>query len=105
VQALNGEMARLVAGDEVTRVLGVGAGDHGALEEAGVPPAEVAAAGYAAHDTVRVVCVGAASNGCMCGGTHVPSTAVLGAVTVTKVKVKKGTTKISYQVQGIGNGK
>lgn len=45
---------------------------------------------------VRVVTV--AGGGIPCGGTHVRSTGEIGAITVTKCKVKKGVTKISYSV-------
>ena len=45
---------------------------------------------------VRVVRV--AGGGIPCGGTHLRSTGELGSITVTKCKVKKGVTKISYSV-------
>ncbi|CAM9838665.1 unnamed protein product [Chrysoparadoxa australica] len=40
-----------------------------------------------------------ASLSCPCGGTHVRSTAELGEVEVTKVKVKKGNTRVSYKMR------
>ena len=43
---------------------------------------------------VRVVKV--AGMPCPCGGTHVPSTAMVGKVTVTKIKKKKDVIKVSY---------
>ena len=104
VESLNTEMARLIAADEDTRVEAVQATDTDTLQTMGVCEQDVLSAGYSPEDSVRVVCVGGLGNGCMCGGTHVPSTAMLGEVTVTKVKVKKGSTKISYTVQGIGKG-
>jgi alanyl-tRNA synthetase len=37
-------------------------------------------------------------NPCPCGGTHVASTDQLGEVTVTKIKKKKNTLKVSYTI-------
>jgi Ser-tRNA(Ala) deacylase AlaX len=39
--------------------------------------------------------------GVPCGGTHVASLDQIGHVTITKIKSKKGSTKISYAVEGI----
>jgi len=102
VAALNAEMARLIELDADTVVQAVPATSSDQLQQMGVSCADVAAAGYSSEDSVRVVCVGDGSNGCMCGGTHVPAAGMLGGVTVTKLKVKKGATKISYVVQGVG---
>ena len=46
---------------------------------------------------VRIVQVGG-PGGCPCGGTHVTNTKEIGKVTVTKIKVKKGVTKVSYKI-------
>lgn len=54
------------------------------------------ASGRLALAPVRVVML--AGGGIPCGGTHVRSTGEIGAITVTKCKVKKGVTKISYTV-------
>jgi Ser-tRNA(Ala) deacylase AlaX len=57
---------------------------------------------YIAPDaTPRVVTVVDGEAGCPCGGTHVDDVARLGAVTVTGVRVKKGTTRISYRLEGM----
>ncbi|HJQ09131.1 MAG TPA: hypothetical protein VJ836_06650 [Candidatus Saccharimonadales bacterium] len=39
--------------------------------------------------------------GIPCGGTHVRRLGEIGKVTITKVKCKKGITKVSYSVEGI----
>lgn len=39
--------------------------------------------------------------GIPCGGTHVDRVSDIGAVTVTKIKVKKGLAKVSYAVAGV----
>eukprot|EP00753_Platysulcus_tardus_P017151 PLAT630.1.p1 GENE.PLAT630.1~~PLAT630.1.p1 ORF type:complete len:678 (-),score=353.44 PLAT630.1:100-2133(-) len=52
-----------------------------------------------ADKPVRCVSI-AGHRGCPCGGTHVRSTAELAGMTISKVKVKSGKTKISYQVPG-----
>lgn len=39
--------------------------------------------------------------GVPCGGTHVANLRDIGKVTITKVKTKKGLTKVSYAVEGI----
>jgi len=46
----------------------------------------------------RVVIVGG-DKGCPCGGTHVKNTNEIKKMTVRKLKVKKGRTKISYDVE------
>ena len=94
IETLNAEISRLVAANVATEVVSL-------------PPAEVAAACGGECDIshlppdqpVRVVSVGDRV-GCPCGGTHVGSTSELGALTVTKVRVKKGRTKVSYRVDG-----
>jgi Ser-tRNA(Ala) deacylase AlaX len=50
---------------------------------------------------LRAVVVAPASEGakgCPCGGTHVRSSRDIGAIVVTKIKVKKGQTRVSYRV-------
>ena len=48
---------------------------------------------------LRVVTIGALDP-VPCGGTHLASLAEIDAITVLKIKSKKGNTKISYQVGG-----
>ena len=55
----------------------------------------------AADASPRVVTLLPGEPGCPCGGTHVDDMARIGAVTVTEVRVKKGTTRISYRLEGM----
>lgn len=48
---------------------------------------------------IRVVLYG--DFGVPCGGTHVQKLSDIGRIEVTKVKTKKGVTKVSYRVEGI----
>ena len=57
----------------------------------------------AADATPRVVTILDGEPGCPCGGTHVDDVSRLGGVTVTGVRVKKGTTRISYRVDGMAS--
>ena len=52
---------------------------------------------FAEEERVRLVSVG--GNMCPCGGTHVNSTGDLGVVEVTKIKMKKNVTRISYRLR------
>ena len=52
---------------------------------------------FAEEAHVRLVSVG--GNMCPCGGTHVKSTGELGVVEVTKIKMKKNVTRISYRLR------
>jgi cysteine desulfurase len=54
---------------------------------------------YGLGKTVRIVAVGSSDNVCPCGGTHVEKASTLVSVTVTKVKVTKGQTKLSYVIE------
>ena len=36
--------------------------------------------------------------GCGCGGTHVKNTSEIGKVSIRKIKVKKGVTRIAYAI-------
>lgn len=54
---------------------------------------------YGLGKTVRIVAVGSQDNVCPCGGTHVDKASTLIAVTVTKLKVTKGQTKLSYVLE------
>jgi len=54
---------------------------------------------YGLGKTVRIVAVGSLDNVCPCGGTHVDKASALIAVTVTKLKVTKGQTKLSYVLE------
>ena len=100
VERLNAALADLVAADIRTKVVTLDlATDEGAGALSGLlvhPPADAASADPSAGEQ-RVVLVGG-EKGCGCGGTHVVSTAELIGVHVTKCKVKKGMTKLSYYV-------
>jgi Ser-tRNA(Ala) deacylase AlaX len=52
-----------------------------------------------ANKPIRVVLYG--GFGVPCGGTHVQNLSDIGKIEVTKVKTKKGVTKVSYRVEGI----
>lgn len=52
-----------------------------------------------ANKPIRVVLYG--DFGVPCGGTHVQNLSDIGRIEVTKVKTKKGVTKVSYRVEGI----
>lgn len=47
---------------------------------------------------MRVVAVGDETNVCPCGGTHVRSAADVVGLRVTAVRVKKGVTKVCYDL-------
>ena len=96
VERLNAELKRLVAEDVPTDVHFLSPSDADGLANIGVA-AESLAPGLAQRP-LRAVCVGAPNNGCVCGGTHVHRAGELGTVTVTKLKVKKGETRVSYTV-------
>ena len=53
------------------------------------------------EDVMRKVYVGSDEQGCPCGGTHVKHTGEIGQIQVTKLKVKKGNTKVSYHIQDL----
>ena len=48
---------------------------------------------------IRVVLYG--DFGVPCGGTHVQNLSDIGRIEITKIKTKKGVTKVSYRVEGI----
>lgn len=52
-----------------------------------------------ANKPIRVVLYG--DFGVPCGGTHVQNVADIGTIEITKIKTKKGVTKVSYRVEGI----
>jgi Ser-tRNA(Ala) deacylase AlaX len=52
-----------------------------------------------ANKPIRVVMYG--EFGVPCGGTHVQNLSDIGKIEITKVKTKKGVTKVSYRVEGI----
>ena len=57
---------------------------------------------YVAKDsTPHVVRVPAAAAGCPCGGTHVKDVREIGDVEIVGVRVKKGTTRVSYTIEGM----
>jgi hypothetical protein len=95
---LNERLRALVAADERTRAWALVRDGGGAADAqlAQLLGGARALEHYAPGKLVRVVAVGAADNTCPCGGTHVRSTAQLRGVTVTKIKVAKGSTKLSY---------
>lgn len=115
IDALNRELCLAAEAGEATQDLLVDPSDGAALAAVGL------GAGDCAHlpqdRPCRVVCIGSSSNGCPCGGTHVPSAAAFrgltatasggtgeaepsGAsacrITVQKLKVKKGKTSVKY---------
>ena len=51
--------------------------------------------------TPRVVTIVPDTAGCPCGGTHVADVKEIGGVDVTGVRVKKGTTRVSYTIEGM----
>ena len=51
--------------------------------------------------TPRVVTIVPDTAGCPCGGTHVADVKEIGWVDVTGVRVKKGTTRVSYTIEGM----
>jgi len=98
VAEVNSELLRLVAADAPTGVVIYTKADVQGLAAVGIDAA-VDLAHLSPTASVRVVSVGGAANTCPCGGTHVERAGQLGAVTVTRVKVAKGKTKLSYSVQ------
>lgn len=46
----------------------------------------------------RVVDIGGLGSACPCGGTHLPRTGDVGAITVRKVSRQKGVSRVSYEV-------
>ena len=68
------------------------------LEKACLPGAAEGAIAMGRLDVAPVRVVYVAGGGIPCGGTHVKSTGEIGKITVTKCKVKKGVTKISYNI-------
>mgnify|MGYP006135024893 CR=1 FL=1 len=71
--------------------------DEGELEACCLPGSADGAKGRLAEGPVRCVLV-AGDKGCPCGGTHVQNTKEIKKIVVRKLKVKKGMTKISYDV-------
>lgn len=96
VQRLNAALAAAVAAGGATSAQMMGYDDAAAAcHVSALPP-------YIARDaTPRVVVIVPGEAGCPCGGTHVRDVAEVGTVQVTAVRVKKGTTRISYRVDGM----
>jgi Ser-tRNA(Ala) deacylase AlaX len=95
LEQLQKHMDELVMEDLLTNIKWVTTKEE--LDEACLPGAGCGAESRLSFGPVRVVQVGG-KEGCPCGGTHVVRSSEVGKVTVTKIKVKKGVTKISYQV-------
>ena len=72
--------------------------DETELCDSCLPGSSEGAVGRLASGPVRVVIVGG-EKGCPCGGTHVKNTSEIKKMTIRKLKVKKGRTKISYDVE------
>jgi len=96
VPALQARCDELVGEGGATTVSVFEAGDDEAAARAGLGPE--ATKGYEKGSTVRVVAVGEPSNVCPCGGTHVQSSAELRGLTITGIKCKKNTTRVSYSL-------
>lgn len=95
VQAmLNEQCAAIVRTDAPTSLVVCDKADTSALRAAGVNADDVAHLPDGA--AVRVVAVGSPTNVCPCGGTHVRRAGEIGGITVSKIAVKKGKTKVSY---------
>lgn len=99
VGAVNAAIAQLVGSDAATAVHTLTRAHEQELISLGIDP--VADLGHlSATVPVRIVCVGGARNACPCGGTHVRSAGQLKGLNVTKIKVQKGKTKVSYTLDG-----
>jgi len=119
VEALNRELAAASAGPGVpTLDRLIRPSDASELASVGLTQSDCAH--LPADQPSRIVCIGSSTNGCPCGGTHVPSTSAFslglpsGAesggdmissgsgevhrcrLLVTKLKVKKGKTSVKY---------
>lgn len=58
-----------------------------------------------AESEPRIVTIVPDTEGCPCGGTHVRDVGEIGGVDVTAVRVKKGTTRVSYTIEGMKDHK
>ena len=96
IEALNGELAKLVAADAPTEVRFVEPGEVAGLSVDGKQP-DLSYLGDG--ERARMVFVGGAK-GCCCGGTHVARAGALEGTVVTKLKNKKKQLRISYSVEG-----
>ncbi len=99
IEKLQAEVDRLVAEAAPTSVSVFTAGDSAAAREAGLTAEE--ADDFMPGSTVRVVAVGPRGNVCPCGGTHVGHAGELAGLTIKSIKGKKGSTKVSYDIEGI----
>jgi Ser-tRNA(Ala) deacylase AlaX len=68
-----------------------------------VPPEKVAVLcggfpSYLPKDKDARVIIVSGQVGCPCGGTHVDDIAKIGSVKVTKIAVKKGNVRVSYEI-------
>lgn len=97
VAAVNAEMQRLIDADGPTGVWTLTRQNRDKLSELGLD-ADKDFGHLSPSKPIRIVAVGEGSNTCPCGGTHIKRTSDLVSVTLTKVKVQKGKTKVSYVV-------
>lgn len=97
-QRLQEECARLIANNVATDVATAVKGSP-ELEALGISPEDVS--GLPDGTVVRVVKVGG-SVACPCGGTHVKSSGEIKAITIGKIKVKKGNTQVKYSLPELG---
>ena len=91
IKGLNEELSKLIERDDDVK-----------FEYMSYEKAKEACGGFipeyiSTSDVPRNVIIGNGL-GCPCGGTHVENTKLLGEVKVTGVRVKKGSTRISYEV-------
>ncbi|KAG0605519.1 hypothetical protein M758_9G065400 [Ceratodon purpureus] len=89
--ALESEVNRLVTLGGQVRAMIVPYSEAAALCGGSLPD-------YVAKDSCpRIVCLGE-HPGCPCGGTHVSEISEIGEVKVTQIRVKKGVSKVSYNL-------
>jgi len=96
-ERLNAICAEILAENGATRVLVAAPSDEAALRAHGIPASLVE---HLPRDApVRFVAVAAPDNWCPCGGTHVDAAADIRKLTISRVRSKKGLTKVNYEVE------